>query len=160
MKILFFMGNCFWYAADTAHVHRFIGNCFRETADTAHVHNIHRETLVLPCETKNAYALSAPACRFRIHLVTQSAAFYRFSVGLRMFPDWILYTCLSVASKQTGKQFWWGGIGAERKSCFTHDIQPYSIAPTSWIYRSIRAFAFYFRNAIKPSYSDQLNLPK
>ena len=27
-------------------------------------------------------------------------------------------------------------------------------------YRSIQAFAFYFRNSIKPSCSDQLNLPK
>ena len=126
-----FIGNCFREATDTAHVHRFIENCFREAADTAHVHNIHRETLVLPCETKNAYALCAPACRIRIHLVTQSAAFFRFSVGLRMFPDRILYMCLSAASEQTGKQFWWGGIGAKRKSCFTHDIQPNYIAQTS-----------------------------
>ena len=56
-------------------------------AATAHVTIFIGKLLSFLAKQKNELALCVPACRYRIHLVTQSASFFRFSVGLRMFPD-------------------------------------------------------------------------
>ena len=183
MKILFFMGNCFWYATDTAYIDYW--EIAFDMRLIRHMYIIFIGKLSsFPAKRRMHMHFAFPRVAFAYTWSRKAQHPFVSRSDFECFPI-EYYTCALVRLRSRRE----GNLGGEvselsanlalltifsqtilhRQVEFTEVIEllPFTsvirsnfLAPISWIYRSNQAFAFYFRNSIKLSCSDQLNLPK